>query len=122
MLADWDSRSDVLPEISSVGWSLEPDASVCCASGTDSRHTRPSERQSNKACPPSCDSILFIRLLVPKPRISGFWTKGPPVSSHDKTRLSDWPCHMTDNCPDKVERAPYFAELVTSSCKAKASV
>ena len=45
-------------------------------SGTDSRQIRPSERQSNSAWPPRCDSMLAITLLVPNPRDAGFSTSG----------------------------------------------
>src|SRR5882757_7468695 len=47
------------------------DVSVCRITGTSSRQMRPSERQSNKASPPSCDSMLAITLRVPNPRDFG---------------------------------------------------
>ena len=56
------------------------------ASGTRSRQTRPSGRQSNSAFPPSCDSMLAMTLRVPNPLDTGFSTTGPPVSIQTSSR------------------------------------
>ena len=83
---------------------------------------RPSGRQSNSAWPPSCDSMLAITLRVPNPRDAGFSTRGPPVSTHTILSRPAWSSQLTDSRPDSVDSAPYFAELVTSSCSASATV
>ena len=82
----------------------------------------PSARQSNLACPPSCDSMLAITLLVPKPRDAGFSTRGPPVSTHTMSRTPASISQLTESRPVNADRAPYLAELVMSSCKASATV
>ena len=66
--------------------------------------------------------MLAITLLVPNPRDTGFSTGGPPVSTHMILRRPAWSSQLTDSRPDSVDRAPYFAELVTSSCSASATV
>ena len=96
-------------------------ANCRCGRGTDRQQTRPSGRQSNSAWPPSCNSMLAITLRVPNPRDTGFSTGGPPVSTHMILRRPAWSSQPTDSRPDSVDRAPYFAELVTSSCSASAT-
>ena len=66
--------------------------------------------------------MLAITLRVPNPRDTGFSTGGPPVSTHMILRRPAWSSQFTDSRPDSVDRAPYFAELVTSSCSASATV
>src|SRR5439155_19941623 len=75
--------------------------------------------------PPLC-SIPFlytplfrsaITLLVPTPRATGLSTTGPSFSSHTIRSTSSWVSHLIERRPDSVERAPYFAELVTNSAK-----
>ena len=66
--------------------------------------------------------MLAITLLVPNPRDTGFSTGGPPVSTHTSLRRPAWSSQFTDSRPDSADRAPYFAELVTSSCSASATV
>jgi hypothetical protein len=65
--------------------------------------------------------MLAITLLVPNPRDTGFSTGGPPVSTHLILRRP-WSSQSTESRPASVDRAPYFAELVTSSCSASAMV
>jgi len=62
-------------------------------SGTDSRQIKPSERQSNWACPPSCDSMLAITLLVPKAARCRLLHKGavPLLPQHLKDLALDLP-------------------------------
>src|SRR6185436_8770277 len=90
--------------------------------GTERRQSRPSLRQSNSALPPSCDSMLAITLRVPKPRDVGSATCGPPLSSQVRRSEPVSFSQFTASRPERVDSAPYFAELVTSSCSASASV
>ena len=66
--------------------------------------------------------MLAITLLVPNPRVTGFSTGGPPLSTHMILRRPAWSSQLTASRPDSPDRAPYFAELVTSSCSASAMV
>src|SRR5260370_20353428 len=103
------SSAQFLP--TSAFWRLSCGVAASCISGTDSRQTRPSERQSNSACPPSCDSMLAITLLVPNPRDTGFSTTVPFFSSPPIPNTSASASHLIERRPDRVERAPHFAQL-----------
>ena len=93
-----------------------------CVSRADNRQIRSLPR-ANQTMPVAelrlnaCHQAPGSRSLA-----SGFPDQRPACFFHDNTRMFASICHITDNCPDLAERAPYFAELVTSSCRARASV
>src|SRR6478735_5647403 len=116
--ADLDASSAALPLRARFWRWLSGPVATPGRSGTESRQIKPSERQSNSACPPSCDSMLAMTLLVPNPRDAGLSTRGPSLSSHTIWRTSARISHLMVRRPASVDSAPYFAELVTSSCSA----
>jgi hypothetical protein len=88
--------------------------------GISTRHLVPSGAKESSVRPPSSKGISSRIMLVPKPDRLGARAGGPPVSCHSmRSRSSDSfcsHCHRTDTRPLRLESAPYFAALVTSSC------
>jgi hypothetical protein len=84
-------------------------------------HARPSVRQSSRTSPPTWPRIIASITCVPKPLRVGGVTDGPPASAHRSTTRPSAACdHSTRTLPFSTDRAPYFAALVASSCKATA--
>ncbi len=87
--------------------------------------TRPSGLYSTETVPlisadrPRCNS------LVPKPCRVGGLTVGPPLSVHRTTSRrpggAETTCHAISTMPVALDRLPYLAALVASSCSASAS-
>jgi hypothetical protein len=84
--------------------------------------TRPSARQPKRVLP-------FIRAIIcsvtrlPKPLRVGSCTAGPPVSVQHRCNRRSASCdHFRSTCPLGVDKAPYLAAFVASSCKITAIV
>src|SRR6266536_4953276 len=89
--------------------------------GSAISHASPSAGQSNRISPFSCPRIMLSITRVPKPRRVGGLTGGPPVSVQRRTsRPSSVRDHATRTLPSGVDKPPYLAALVASSCRVTA--
>ncbi len=64
--------------------------------------------------------MLALMMRMPKPGADGAEVDGPPCSVQRSTRFPDAVDQSSDSRPVRVDSAPYFAALVTSSCTASA--
>ena len=92
-------------------------ARLCSGSHT----ARPEPGTPSLPTPPSSRARLRCNRRAPKPACVRGATGGPPFSVQRSVSSSSRTVHVASTRPAPVERAPYLAALVASSCSARLS-